>query len=203
MKYKLQDGEELLMTLKPESKSAWYFLVSRCWHLLFFIVAWLLMDTVVSGNAGLVVRKITAALVAKIGWRGPDFLLLVLLLVIVIVVLFIFFRTVAASYTYVITNQRIMLSYGFFVLNHRMIPINQVNDLNMNATFFERLCGLGSVYIDTLGTLLGGGFNGAGGGMMSNRNSPANNTTRLECLTLAQCDEAMAVIANAIKKRAE
>ena len=100
-----------------------------------------------------------------------------------------------------VTNQRLIISYGFIVLNHRIIPLEKINDLNMNATLFERIFGLGSVYIATLGTLFSG-FNGSGGrGMMgSNRSGFSNNTTRLECLSLAQCDEVMAVISKAMKQ---
>ncbi len=210
MKYQLQEGEEVLMELKPAERAAWYFMISRTWHFLLVIVVlgvWTLMVSAQNPEAShsfsRLLNLITQGFFQRAGLENLSNLVFIVFLLLILGLMYVYFLFAVRGYSYVVTNQRLIISYGFIVLNHRIIPLEKINDLNMNATLFERMFGLGSVYIATLGTLFSG-FNGSmnnrGGLMGTNRSGFSNNTTRLECLSLAQCDEVMAVISKAMKQ---
>jgi len=209
MKYQLQEGEEVLMELKPAERAAWYFMVSKTWHVLFLLIFaffWMFAAASWGGqksqNTWMLFDYLAKDLSQKLGINASGALFLIIAIVLIFGLIYIFFLSVIRGYSYVITNQRMIISYGFIVLNHRIIPLEKINDLSMNATLFERIFGLGSVYVSTLGTLFSG-FNGMAnstGFMGGGRSSFANNSTRLECLSLEQCDEVMAVISKAMKQ---
>ena len=186
MNIKLQPGEEVLVNLKPAPLVVWYWLLGKTG--VFFI--------------GLLVLAFFSI---NFFYLSPYLMWLITFVVLFVVIGlgFLWFKCIANAYHYVVTSQRVIIRYGFIALNQRMIPLSQINDVNMQSTFFERLFGLGSVYIDTLGTLLGPGSvlsNAIRGGGNSSRGGLMNNTSRLEGLTYAQCDEVMNAISSHIQK---
>jgi uncharacterized membrane protein YdbT with pleckstrin-like domain len=52
---------------------------------------------------------------------------------------------------YVFTNERIITRHGVFAREGRDIPLNRVNDVSFQHTFFERLLGCGTLIIESAG----------------------------------------------------
>jgi uncharacterized membrane protein YdbT with pleckstrin-like domain len=196
MNFTLQEGEEILIDTKPSSAVIWYWLLGKMGLLILLLFV-------------LVLSSIHANFLSIFNFFNIDssfssYLTDALVIVIFLVIIgggYLWFWLVANGYHYVVTNQRVIIRYGFILLNQRMIPLAQINDVNMQSTLVERFFGLGSVYIDTLATLLGSGslianaFSG-----VSSRRSLMNNTSRLEGLSSAQCDEIMGIISAHIQK---
>lgn len=102
-------------------------------------------------------------------------------------------KLVVKAYSYTITNQRIIIRFGLIVLNQRIIPLSQINDVNMQSSVLERLFGLGSVYLDTITTNMNNFYRRRPSSLM-------NNTGRLEGLNHEQCDEVMNIISAHVQK---
>lgn len=191
MKFTLHDDEKILLRLKPQQVSSWYWVFSRMWHGLFVIVLvaiFLLADLNNPGSTG----KDTLSFVMQHSVILSA--VVVVLLVLMLLGAYVFFRLVVRAYDYCITNQRVIISYGFLSINHRIIPLSKINDVNTRASLFERLFGIVSVYLDTLGTL-------SSAISFGRRSRAFNNSTRFEGLTPEQADEAMTIISSIISKR--
>jgi uncharacterized membrane protein YdbT with pleckstrin-like domain len=52
---------------------------------------------------------------------------------------------------YVFTNERVIMRHGVFSREGRDIPLNRVNDVSFQHTFFERLLGTGTLTIESAG----------------------------------------------------
>jgi len=52
---------------------------------------------------------------------------------------------------YVFTNERIITRHGVFAREGRDIPLNRVNDVSFQHTFFERMLGCGTLVIESAG----------------------------------------------------
>jgi len=52
---------------------------------------------------------------------------------------------------YVFTNERVIMREGVFSREGRDIPLNRVNDVSFQHTFFERLLGAGTLMIESAG----------------------------------------------------
>jgi uncharacterized membrane protein YdbT with pleckstrin-like domain len=52
---------------------------------------------------------------------------------------------------YVFTNERVIMRHGVFSREGRDIPLNRVNDVSFQHTFFERLLGCGTLTIESAG----------------------------------------------------
>lgn len=179
----LQEGEKVLLTLAPAKNASWYFFLSRVWHIfviLIFAVFYLLARD--SQNLANQYNAAVFPYLKEIALGIAAFLVLFL------VFGWLYTKTMLSAYQYVITNQRCLLNYGFFSLNQRMIPFSKISDLDLRATFVERLFGLGSVYIENVATIIRA------------NNNTANNTTRLEGLSLEECNQAMDVISHQINQ---
>lgn len=178
----LHDNETILLELKPQPVSAWYWLFTRMWHVIWLAFLLLILVQVQFHHAAL---SQAGGLFSQIP-IAPALLAFALL----IGLGYLFFRMVVQGYDYTITNQRIILKYGFISLNTRIIPLNQISDVNMRANLIERLFGFGSVYIDCIGTI----------SMTFRRSGAMSNTTRLEGISNADCEKAMEVISREIAK---
>lgn len=185
----LHEGEEILLSTKPNPGSALYFLFTRMWHFLliiiavgYFFIAHLPQDKAAQNgtNATQMGNNII-----------PIIIYLVVILLILLIAWFII-RKAITSYNYTFTNQRCIIEFGFFSLGKRIIPYGQVNDIDFSSSFVERLFGYGSVYIDDLSTAL----NNRGFGRSRN----TNKTSRLEGLTLKQCEQVMDLVSSRISK---
>ena len=181
----LQENEKILLEFKPKPSMAWYLLLSRAWHVLLLLVVLAVMTSF--SPPGSVDAAGNVSFEPLLHHYG------MVILVLLVIIGYFWFRQVIRSYDYVITNQRAILRYGFLSLNKRIIPYSQVNDVNLSASFFERMFGLGSVYIDCLGTV----FSAVG----FNRNRAANNTTRLEGLALEECEQVLQAISKELSNR--
>jgi uncharacterized membrane protein YdbT with pleckstrin-like domain len=51
----------------------------------------------------------------------------------------------------VFTNERVIMRHGVFSREGRDIPLNRVNDVSFQHTFFERLLGCGTLTIESAG----------------------------------------------------
>jgi len=51
----------------------------------------------------------------------------------------------------VFTNERIITRHGVFAREGRDIPLNRVNDVSFQHTFFERMLGCGTLVIESAG----------------------------------------------------
>jgi len=172
----LQKDETILLTLRPKVRTAWYWFIGRSWRVILTVVA---LIVIVGMNTD-------ASPYANMFGLPRIYLVGLGLFVTVLMLLLVWYHLVSLAYRYIITNKRIILKYGLLSLNTRIIPYRQVADVTMHASFFERLCGLRSVNINTIGTLLGG--------LRPNRRRVANNTTRLEGLSAQECERALVLI---------
>lgn len=186
MKTQLHDGEKILFEGKPDQGVAWYWVLSRLWHVVTLLVVFALL-LYFSPRQRQGVEEIESAVFHQgLAWEY----ILPVIIIAIIAIGYWWFRQVSQGYDYTITNQRSILHYGFISLNCRVIPHSQVVDVNIRATLFERLFGLGSVYIDGIGTM--------GGQIMRGSRRSGNNTTRLEGLTLKQCEQVIDLLSEII-----
>lgn len=182
---KLHEGEQVLMQVKPQPKTAWYWIISKTWHLITFLIifgAFLAF----SGD-----QTETALIDKAASYARSIQLLWIPGIVVLLALAYFWFRKVVEAYDYIITDQRCIFRYGLLSLNTRVIPYSQITDINMRCSFLERWFSLASVRVDCLGTLL----NPTGGQRRTN-----NNTTCMEGLTLAQCAEVVETISARLKR---
>jgi uncharacterized membrane protein YdbT with pleckstrin-like domain len=52
---------------------------------------------------------------------------------------------------YVFTNERVIMRHGVFSREGRDIPLNRINDVSFQHSFFERLLGCGTLTIESAG----------------------------------------------------
>jgi uncharacterized membrane protein YdbT with pleckstrin-like domain len=52
---------------------------------------------------------------------------------------------------YVFTNERVIMRHGVFAREGRDIPLNRVNDVSFQHSFFERMLGTGTLTIESAG----------------------------------------------------
>jgi uncharacterized membrane protein YdbT with pleckstrin-like domain len=180
--YTLHDGEEVVLHLKPSKIAPAFWLLSKIWPLiatLFFIV---MIIKFYQQNV-LIPIPLIATFNQLANWVVPLFILM-------IIGLYIWLALVANAYNYVVTNQRLMLRYGLFSINTRIIPYSQVSGVNVRATLLERIFGLRSVYIDAIGTSI------------SDRNfSSGSNTTRMDGLSVTESRKVVDAIGSFIARR--
>ncbi len=187
--YSLHEGEKLLLHLKPNKSSAFYFLISKFSRKalgLIVLISFLYFNFANGfgpakhgGNYGLL-QSIEAKLGALHYW-------LIVIIAIIIIGYYFWFRKVVSSYDYLITNQRCILRYGLVNLNTRVIPYKQISDINARASFVERFFNQESVYINCIGTAIN-----------SNRRAIGNNATRMEGLSTEESREALDIISKLI-----
>ena len=122
----------------------------------------------------------------------PYVLVVIGLLIIIGGATYMWCNKMAQNYHYVVTNQRCVLHYGMLSLSRSMIPIHNIMDIDMQATFFERLFGMGSVYVDNIGTFTGQMMGGIGA---------ISVTSRLEGLTLEECEQVMNLLSKMIAEK--
>jgi membrane protein YdbS with pleckstrin-like domain len=192
---KLHENEEIKFQSKPSPRVAWFWLVSKTWHFILIIAFYLIfIGFNVSKKQLEQMTESTLQNTPVLHQYAPwlishEFIIAITAVVLLLIILSLWFRNVAKAYSYVLTNQRCIIRYGLLGLNTRIVPYKQLSDVNMRCGFFERLFGLASVRIDCLSTVLG-----------SNRGRYGNNTTCLEGLTQAQCNEAMDIISHHISQ---
>lgn len=186
-KIHIADDETVLTSYSPKLSVAGYWVFSRFGRLsillLFFIVAMIFQP----GSMHMKMQVIDV-MFAKVG-GVPGLGMIILLL---FALGYVFLLNAAKSYKYIITNQRVILTYGFLSINSRSIPIDKIADINVRASFFERLFGLASLQIDCIGTVFCG-----------NRGGASNNTTAMEGLTMPICNEAMALLSQQMRAHKE
>ena len=193
MKIRLHEDEEVLAEYRPQARAAWYWLLTRTWHIVFLIIAVAVViyfmfhaNLQLQGQAQYYYDELES--LVNFPW-----ILWVAIIGILLAAAYLWFRTVVTAYDYKITTYRCILRYGLLALNTRVIPLTQINDLNFRASMLERLFGLGSVYIDNIGTMMSqGGLTRKGGTL--------NNTTRLEGLSLTECDRVMQILSQQIAR---
>ncbi|QIW09811.1 PH domain-containing protein [Francisella sp. LA112445] len=173
----LQENENILLELKPNKSSIIYFFIIKLWHSSFLIIA----------IAVMFFSKLNKTTINHDMLTNTVLVIFVLLIIYFIVAWF-FIRRIINGYSYIITNQRCILKYGFLYLNRRDIPYRNINDVNLRSNIIEKAFGLGSVYINDISTA------------MRVNTRVSNNTCRMEGLTLDECEKAMDLINENIQK---
>lgn len=184
MTHRLYDNEKILLELKPNASwgVVFYFLLARLWrYFTLTIFLWVVFFMNIRKTSH--PFRFLSSLDHQYSSATVHHWLLGIVAVILIF-LSLMIRQSIKSYEYTITNQRCILSYGFLVVNHRIVPLAQINDLNMYSTFFEKMFGFGSIYLDTI----------TSGFARSRRSRSSNNTLRLEALSTSKCEEVMHLI---------
>ncbi|MDF1655772.1 MAG: PH domain-containing protein [Coxiellaceae bacterium] len=103
----------------------------------------------------------------------------VYILLAVAVLAYFWFRSVVKAYDYKVTDSSVVMRYGLLSMNTRTIPISQITDINIRCSILERLFGIASVRVNCIGTAL----------QVGRSNRAGNNTTRMEGLTMAECEK--------------
>jgi membrane protein YdbS with pleckstrin-like domain len=189
--FPLHNDEKILLTLKPASKAAIYFFFAKLGRIFLSLAAIIALWFFNMHRGYYSYRDL---------WLSRDIIaathLHTLSLDVIVVAIFLlaatityaFLKRAVNSYVYIVTNQRVVLRYGFLTINTRIIPFNQISDVNSRVTWLGNQLGLSTVYIDTVGTV------------MPRNGRASNNTTRMEGLTQKEADEAMQVISKAMQQ---
>ena len=183
-KIALHSGETILAQAKPNASVSLYWLISRIGRSalsILILLALLYFQTPDKGHLHLNIPALSLLSHTTIVTLAIAGLLLAI---------YALFHYAAKNYQYVVTSERVILTYGFLSINTRVIPYNKINDINVRASFFERLFGLASVNIDCIGTMLS-----------SNRRRAGNNTTTMEGLTPEQCNHMLEVVSEQMTKK--
>jgi len=121
----LNEGEDVVAELHPHW---WVFAKPAVTVLLLFILA-VVAQNVVNSTAGMVVAALG---LAALLWLGARYLQW-------------------ATTVFVITTDRLILRSGVLAKSGKEIPLERVNDIAVNQTFFERIIGSGDVTIESGG----------------------------------------------------
>lgn len=187
MKPILHEGEEILLEIKPDTSSVNYFFLSKCWHIAIIII-WVAFFVLTDGdNSASESYDKLSNLMVGLSYQVETGLVILILLILLVIRSFI--KRMINGYDYVITNQRVILHYGFLAINRRVLSYDRITDIDMRSGFVERLFGFGSVYLDTTVS------------MLSNNSSLGANTTRLEGLSLDDCEQVMHSISEQIQSK--
>jgi uncharacterized membrane protein YdbT with pleckstrin-like domain len=92
-----------------------------------------------------------AVLLPKAGW-SPIALLVLAAIALVLIAWLSFWPWLKWKTThYVFTNERVIMRHGVFSREGRDIPLNRVNDVSFQHSFFERMLGCGTLTIESAG----------------------------------------------------
>lgn len=187
--YPLNEGEKVLLQLKPHPKIVWAWMLTKTSHINILTVG--LLVWFIYPHLG---QNVASAMMHQ------QHIMIALLITLVTTIIlissylsYLWLRRVAGAYDYVITNQRCLLRYGMLQLNTRIIPISQINDVNIVADVILNSLQLENVFIDTLSTA----YANMRPDMLNNR---LNNSTLMEGLTTEQSREAVTILSQLITK---
>jgi uncharacterized membrane protein YdbT with pleckstrin-like domain len=96
---------------------------------------------------------VAAALAAFLSFFPSDYRLIAVLAALAVAglsAIVVYIRWSAASFT--LTNQRVLLAYGVFSRNSKVIPIDRVQDVSTQQSLLGRVFGYGRVEIDAAGS---------------------------------------------------
>jgi|SRR5438093_7581302 len=96
---------------------------------------------------------VAALLAAFLSFIPPDYRLLAVLAAVALAglsAIVVYIRWTSASFT--LTNQRVLLAYGVFSRNSKVIPIDRVQDVSTQQSLLGRAFGYGRVEIDAAGS---------------------------------------------------
>lgn len=127
-KIKLLDNEEILLELQPNHRLALYIVLKKM--SLFFVAG---------------VFLVIYANIQKKDINLSVFFQTVALLFIIFFLCFFWLRFMVSRHWYFITNQRVILYYGFLGMNMRSIPYNRIIDVNFSQNLYEKLLKIASV----------------------------------------------------------
>lgn len=147
LKINLLDGENIIESITPSFLLRRYLFLK--WFLALFVVAFWIVFFVL----------------AMLLFLGPSLIWAILIVVSFLgYVSFVFFLANASYYKheYLITNKRIITKRGIIGYQVTSIPLERISDVIISRTFFETLCGISSLHIQsfagqfTTGSRLGG-----------------------------------------------
>lgn len=179
----IAEDESILANYNPKLSVAGYWIFARFGRLALTLVFFLVFLALQPGQQHQAMAELNVVLARVGGLQG-----LVIIVLLLFALGYVFLFNAAKSYRYIVTNERIILTYGFLSINSRSIPLDKIVDINVRASFFERLFGLASVRIDCLGTVF-----------TNSRGRASNNTTAMEGLTMSVCNDAMALISKQMR----
>ena len=100
-----------------------------------------------------VLLVVVAVLAAFLSFIPTDYRLIAVLMALTVAgvsAIVVYVRWTAASFT--LTDQRVLLSYGVFSRNSKVIPIDRVQDVSTQQSLLGRAFGYGRVEIDAAGS---------------------------------------------------
>lgn len=186
--YPLHEDEQILLQLKPNPTIVWAWMCTKLWHVIAVILIacfWVVNTHNISSNTASTLYHSASSLASH-----HLYIAMALVVILVLLAAYAWLRLVANAYRYVITNQRCFIRYGLISMNTRIIPVSQINDVNITANIVLRQFQLENVFIDTISTAY-----------MSTRRNLMNNSTLLEGLTRAESNEAVTVLTKLMKQK--
>lgn len=186
MNPQLLNGEVVEIQIKPHSRFSWYWAVSRSWKSIIILIIIAIIFVFQGPNHNKLEHTKTASMHFFSHYGSGVFVGLLALCVVLFLLTYIWAKLAIKYYDYYITNKRCILSSGFLSINRRTLPYSSINDVNIRASLIERLFGLTSIYLDSVGTIM------SGNSFRTNNNS--NNTTRLEGIPIEDSENIMNII---------
>ena len=151
---KLQEGEEILLELQPESNVLVIWLFSKCLGFVFvagilgFLIFSLLGDMFSNGPEKLRFSLIITSVKAFVVCLA------------ILILAFIYCIYLRRTYHYYITDRRCIFRGGIIRRVQHSVPYHKITDVEMSQNIIERMLGISSLGIFTPGT---GSMSGSGG----------------------------------------
>lgn len=146
--FNLQDGEKILLELKPVKELLLFFLASRVlvWIAFYVIFFFFIFNP-----------ERASRISGFLGFASWGLALLILM-------------TFVASYLqykqrrYWITSERIVFKKGLIGYSVSSVPLERISDLIISRSFLEKLLGFGSIYVQSLAGQMSYSYRGMGFG---------------------------------------
>ena len=152
---KLQDGEDILMEIRPESKLLVIWFFARCFSVgVVGCVLGFVLSTVIHSfyNFGADMDL----LAGKANFDGWSITVKLIIAIVVglmcMIFVFIYCICLKRTYVYTITNRRCIFRGGILRHVQHSVPFHKITDVEMSQNIIERILGISSLGIFTPGT---------------------------------------------------
>ena len=140
MKVNLQDGERVLYKEYPQKAI-----------LVFWFFKALFYAAIISSFIARFV-SIFSIMITRSSYTDDYFLNFILFFIILLVVAFAYQIALLRSYTFHITNERVILFGGILLRKIKNVPYHKITDVSITQNIIERMLGISTLNVHTAGT---------------------------------------------------
>lgn len=146
--FNLSEKENIIEEIKPLKNLIPYFIITSTVLWVFMVSVFVIIATIVASiRESVLISAISSKLIL---------FSMIQYIILFSVILFGFVLLGINKYNnqyYWITNKRVICKHGLFGYTLTSIPFERISDVMLSRTFWERLCGFGSIYIQTIGAI--------------------------------------------------